>query len=202
MTASHLKSKKIAIIGLGNVGLPLAVEFGKQFDTLGFDISSTRISELQNGQDRMLETTAEEIAAATRLQFSSGTAALVERNIYIVTVPTPVDTQKRPDFTLLICASEAVARALKHGDIVIYESTVYPGATEEICVPVLERVSGLKFNADFFCGYSPERINPGDKERRLTSIPKITSGSTPETAQTVDALTAASSPPAPIWHRA
>jgi UDP-N-acetyl-D-galactosamine dehydrogenase len=188
MTASDLKSKKLAIIGLGYVGLPLAVEFGKQFDTLGFDISSTRIRELQNGQDRTLETTAEEIAASKRLQFSSDTAALEERNIYIVAVPTPVDDQKRPDFTPLIRASETVACALTRGDIVIYESTVYPGATEEICVPVLERLSGLTFNTDFFCGYSPERINPGDKEHRLTTIPKITSGSTPDTAQTVDAL--------------
>jgi UDP-N-acetyl-D-galactosamine dehydrogenase len=186
--ANSAPQHKIAIIGLGYVGLPLAVEFGKQFDTLGFDISSTRIRELQNGQDRMLETTAEEIAASKRLQFSSDTAALEERNIYIVAVPTPVDDQKRPDFTPLIRASETVARALTRGDIVIYESTVYPGATEEICVPVLERVSGLTFNSDFFCGYSPERINPGDKERRLTTIPKITSGSTPDTAQTVDAL--------------
>ena len=188
MTVSDLKSKKLAIIGLGYVGLPLAVEFGKQFDTLGFDISTTRISELQNGKDRTLETSVEEIAAATRLQFRSDTAALAECNIYIVAVPTPVDDQKRPDFTPLIRASETVARALTRGDIVIYESTVYPGATEEICVPVLERVSGLNFNTDFFCGYSPERINPGDKEHRLTTIPKITSGSTLETAQTVDAL--------------
>jgi UDP-N-acetyl-D-galactosamine dehydrogenase len=186
--ANTAPQHKIAIIGLGYVGLPLAVEFGKQFDTLGFDISTTRISELQNGQDRTLETTAEEIAAATRLQFSGDTADLAERNIYIVAVPTPVNNQKRPDFTPLIRASETVARALTRGDIVIYESTVYPGATEEICVPVLESVSGLKFNTDFFCGYSPERINPGDKERRLTTIPKITSGSTPDTAQTVDAL--------------
>ena len=186
--ANSAPQHKIAIIGLGYVGLPLAVEFGKQFDTLGFDISGERIRELQNGRDRTLETTSDEIAAAKRLQFSGDTADLAERNIYIVAVPTPVDDQKRPDFTPLIRASETVARALTRGDIVIYESTVYPGATEEICVPVLERVSGLKFNSDFFCGYSPERINPGDKERRLTTIPKITSGSTPDTAQTVDAL--------------
>jgi UDP-N-acetyl-D-galactosamine dehydrogenase len=188
MTASDLKSKKIAIIGLGYVGLPLAVEFGKQFNTLGFDIDTGRIAELQQGRDRTLETTAEDIAAAPQLSFDSDANALGDRDIFIVAVPTPVDAQKRPDFTPLIHASETVARALKHGDIVIYESTVYPGATEEICVPVLERVSGLTFNTHFFCGYSPERINPGDKERRLTTIPKITSGSTPETAQTVDAL--------------
>ena len=188
MTASDLKSKKIAIIGLGYVGLPLAVEFGKQFDTLGFDINAGRIAELQQGHDRTLETTAGEIAEAKQLRFGSEAAELADCDIFIVSVPTPVDAQKRPDFTPLIRASETVARALKRGDIVIYESTVYPGATEEICVPVLESVSGLKFNTDFFCGYSPERINPGDKERRLTTIPKITSGSTPETAQTVDAL--------------
>ena len=188
MTASDLKSKKLAIIGLGYVGLPLAVEFGKQFDTLGFDISAGRVQELCQGHDRTLETSSAEIAAARRLRFSNDAAVLADRNIYIVAVPTPVDAQKRPDFTPLIRASETVARALKRGDIVIYESTVYPGATEEICVPVLESVSGLKFNTDFFCGYSPERINPGDKERRLTTIPKITSGSTPETAKTVDAL--------------
>ena len=188
MTASDLKSKKLAIIGLGYVGLPLAVEFGKQFDTLGFDIHAGRIAELQQGHDHTLETTAEEIAEAKQLRFGSDAALLAGRDVFIVAVPTPVDAQKRPDFTPLIRASETVARALKRGDIVIYESTVYPGATEEICVPVLESVSGLKFNIDFFCGYSPERINPGDKERRLTTIPKITSGSTPDTAQTVDAL--------------
>ena len=188
MTASDLKSKKLAIIGLGYVGLPLAVEFGKQFDTLGFDINAGRIAELQQGHDRTLETTAGEIAEAKQLRFGSDAAELADCDIFIVSVPTPVDAQKRPDFTPLIRASETVARALKRGDIVIYESTLYPGATEEICVPVLESVSGLKFNTDFFCGYSPERINPGDKERRLTTIPKITSGSTPETAQTVDAL--------------
>ena len=188
MTASDLKSKKIAIIGLGYVGLPLAVVFGNKFDTLGFDINAGRIAELQQGRDRTLETTAGEIAEAKQLRFGRDAALLAGCDVFIVAVPTPVDAQKRPDFTPLIRASETVARALKRGDIVIFESTVYPGATEEICVPVLERVSGLTFNTDFFCGYSPERINPGDKERRLTTIPKITSGSTPETAQTVDAL--------------
>ena len=160
MTASDLKSKKLAIIGLGYVGLPLAVEFGKQFDTLGFDINAGRIAELQQGRDHTLETTAEEIAEAKQLRFGNDANALGDRDIFIVAVPTPVDAQKRPDFTPLIRASETVARALKRGDIVIFESTVYPGATEEICVPVLERVSGLIFNTDFFCGYSPERINP------------------------------------------
>jgi UDP-N-acetyl-D-galactosamine dehydrogenase len=188
MNASDLKSKKLAIIGLGYVGLPLAVEFGKQFDTLGFDIDAGRIAELQQGRDCTLETTAAEIAEAKQLGFSSDAAVLAGRDIFIVSVPTPVDAQKRPDFSPLIRASETVARAINSGGIVIYESTVYPGVTEEVCVPVLERVSGLTFNTDFFCGYSPERINPGDKEHRLTSIPKITSGSTPETAQIVDAL--------------
>jgi UDP-N-acetyl-D-galactosamine dehydrogenase len=178
----------IAVIGLGYVGLPLAVEFGKQFDTLGFDINAARIEELQGGLDQTLETNSDEIASAHRLRFTCSASELEDYNIFIVSVPTPVDEKKNPDFTPLIRASETVAGALKRGDIVIYESTVYPGATEEICVPVLERVSGLKFNVDFFCGYSPERISPGDKERRLTTIPKITSGSTPETAQTVDAL--------------
>jgi UDP-N-acetyl-D-galactosamine dehydrogenase len=178
----------IAVIGLGYVGLPLAVEFGKQFDTIGFDINAARIQELQGGLDQTLETNSDEIASAHRLRFTCSASELEDYNVFIVSVPTPVDEKKNPDFTPLIRASETVAGALKRGDIVIYESTVYPGATEEICVPVLERVSGLKFNVDFFCGYSPERINPGDKERRLTTIPKITSGSTPETAQTVDAL--------------
>ncbi len=183
-----ISNRKIAVIGLGYVGLPLAVEFGKQLDTLGFDIDAERVDELKQGHDRTLETTSDEIVSAHRLRFSCDAADLTSCDVFIVSVPTPVDEKKNPDFTPLIRASETVARALKRGDIVIYESTVYPGATEEVCVPVLERVSGLKFNADFFCGYSPERINPGDKERRLTTIPKITSGSTPETAQTVDAL--------------
>ena len=179
---------KIAIIGLGYVGLPLAVEFGKKFETLGFDINAQRIAELQAGQDRTLETTAAELVQATRLRYTLDAAALKACNVFIVTVPTPVDGDKRPDFTPLIKASETVGRALKPGDTVIFESTVYPGATEEICVPVLERTSELAFNADFTVGYSPERINPGDKQRRLTTIPKVTSGSTPEAADFVDAL--------------
>ena len=230
----NLESTRIAIIGLGYVGLPLAVEFGKQFDTLGFDISAQRIKELRNGQDRTLETTPEELKHATRLQFSTDAAALSACNVFIVTVPTPIDKANRPNLTPLVKASETVGRVLKAGDIVIYESTVYPGATEEVCVPVLEKFSGLKYitashglprfarndgmgyglprfarndnnepslrggeadaaihasaPAGFYCGYSPERINPGDKEHRLPSIKKVTSGSTPEVAEVVDQL--------------
>jgi UDP-N-acetyl-D-galactosamine dehydrogenase len=184
----QLQTPKIAIIGLGYVGLPLAVEFGKQFDTLGFDINAERISELQSGYDRTLETTEVELAQATHLRYSLDTKALATYAVFIVTVPTPVDHDKRPDFTPLIKASQTVGKALKSGDLVIYESTVYPGATEEVCVPELERSSGLKFNKDFTVGYSPERINPGDKLRRLTTIRKVTSGSTPEAADFVDAL--------------
>ena len=170
---------KIAVIGLGYVGLPLAVEFGKQFNTLGFDINAQRIAELQAGHDRTLETTPAELAQATRLRYTLDAAELKACNVFIVTVPNPVDHDKRPDFTPLIKASETVGRALMPCDTVIYESTVYPGATEEICVPELERPSGLAFNTGFTVGYSPERINPGDKVRRLTTIPKVTSGSTP-----------------------
>ena len=184
----NLEKTSIAVIGLGYVGLPLAVEFGKQFDTLGFDINAQRITELQAGQDRTLETTAAELAQAARLRYTLDDAELKACNVFIVTVPTPVDQDKRPDFTPLIKASQTVGRALKPGDTVIYESTVYPGATEEICVPVLERASGLAFNTGFTVGYSPERINPGDKLRRLTTIPKVTSGSTPAAADFVDAL--------------
>ncbi len=184
----NLNSSRIAIIGLGYVGLPLAVEFGKQFSTLGFDVNAQRIDELRNGQDRTLEITAEEMAQATRLQFSTDAAALAGCSVFIVTVPTPIDKANRPDLTPLIKASETVGKVLKNGDIVIYESTVYPGATEEVCVPVLEKFSGKKFNVDFFCGYSPERINPGDKEHRLPNIKKVTSGSTPEVAEAIDQL--------------
>jgi UDP-N-acetyl-D-glucosamine/UDP-N-acetyl-D-galactosamine dehydrogenase len=183
-----LGDARIAIIGLGYVGLPLAAEFGKHFDTLGFDISARRIAELVAGEDRTHEVSAGELSEAKRLRFSAETAALADRNVYIVAVPTPVDADRRPDFTPLIKASQTVGRALKAGDLVIYESTVYPGATEEVCVPELERVSGLKFNINFTVGYSPERINPGDKQRRLTNIMKVTSGSTPEAAEYVDAL--------------
>lgn len=182
------KNKTIAIIGLGYVGLPLAVEFGKQRDTLGFDISQTRINELQNGQDHTLECSPEELQSATHLRYISEAAALQAAQIYIVTVPTPVDQANRPDMTPLVKASVTVGKVLKVGDIVIYESTVYPGATEEVCVPVLEEFSGLKFNQDFFCGYSPERINPGDKEHRLPTIKKVTSGSTLVVAEEVDEL--------------
>ncbi len=184
----NMNQTKIAIIGLGYVGLPLAVEFGKKFDTVGFDINAPRIRELSSGVDRTLETDARELAEASRLQFSTDPAALKQCNVFIVTVPTPIDLANRPDLTPLVKASETAGKVLKKGDIVIYESTVYPGATEEVCVPILEKFSGMKFNVDFFCGYSPERINPGDKEHRLPSIRKVTSGSTPEVAETVDQL--------------
>lgn len=183
-TVSH----NIAIIGLGYVGLPLAVEFGKQYPTLGFDINTARLAELQQGHDSTLEVDDQELAEARHLSYSSSLDDLKACNVFIVTVPTPINEHKQPDLTPLIKASETIGQVLKQGDIVIYESTVYPGATEEDCVPVLERVSGLTFNKDFFCGYSPERINPGDKEHRVTSILKVTSGSTPEVAETVDQL--------------
>ena len=181
-------NKKIAIIGLGYVGLPLAAEFGKVRPTLGFDINKSRIAELRSGQDSTLEITTDQLSSAQFLQFSSDASDLAECSIFIVTVPTPIDRANRPDLTPLVKASSTVGKALKSGDIVIYESTVFPGCTEEICVPVLERESGLKFNRDFFCGYSPERIVPGDKVNTLTTIKKITSGSTPEAAEVVNAL--------------
>lgn len=184
----ELVNLKIAIIGLGYVGLPLAVEFGKRRPVIGFDINAERIVALKAGTDYTLETTDEELREAKQLRYSTDVEDLKEANCYIVTVPTPIDAHKRPDLTPLIKASETVGKVLKAGDIVIYESTVYPGATEEDCVPVLERHSGLKFNQDFYCGYSPERINPGDKEHRVTTIKKVTSGSTPEIADLVDAL--------------
>ncbi|MDE2563234.1 MAG: Vi polysaccharide biosynthesis UDP-N-acetylglucosamine C-6 dehydrogenase TviB [Sphingomonadales bacterium] len=186
-----LEGVKIAVIGLGYVGLPLAVEFGKRFAVTGFDIKPDRIAQLREGRDSTLEVEPAELAEAGGLSFTSEPADLKACTVFIVTVPTPIDAHKRPDLTPLIKASETVGRALKAGDIVIYESTVYPGATEEDCVPVLERFSGLTFNRDFFCGYSPERINPGDKEHRLPSIRKVTSGSTPEIADKVNALYAA-----------
>lgn len=179
---------RIGIIGLGYVGLPLAVEFGRHFATVGFDIKKDRISELRTGRDSTLETSREELAAARQLRYTTSTADLRKCRVYIVTVPTPIDQFKRPDLKPLVSASETVGRLLKRGDVVIYESTVYPGCTEEVCVPILERESGLRFNVDFFAGYSPERINPGDKEHRLPSIRKITSGSTPEVARFVDEL--------------
>lgn len=175
-------------MGLGYVGLPLATEFGRQREVLAFDVNPVRIAELREGHDRTREVEPEDLAAASGLRFSSDPQDLASCRIFIVTVPTPIDAAKRPDIAMLLAASQTVGRALKQGDIVIYESTVYPGATEEDCVPVLEAESGLVFNRDFFVGYSPERINPGDRQHRLTSIVKVTSGSTPETAEAVDRL--------------
>jgi len=188
VTAEIYHQNKIAVIGLGYVGLPLAVEFGKKYEVIGFDVNEARIAALKAGHDATLEVSDVELAEAKGLRYSAKLDDLKAATIFIVTVPTPIDASKRPDLTPLIRASQTVGAALKHGDIVIYESTVYPGATEEDCVPVLERVSGLSFNIDFFCGYSPERINPGDKEHRLTTIKKVTAGSTPEVADFVDRL--------------
>jgi UDP-N-acetyl-D-galactosamine dehydrogenase len=184
----HLRKCRIGIVGLGYVGLPLAVEFGKHFDTVGFDIKAGRIAELASGRDSTLEVSRSELKAATRLSFTSDLDSLKRCRVLIVTVPTPIDEYKRPDLTPLVKASETVGKALTKGSVVVYESTVYPGCTEEVCVPILERQSGLKFNRDFFVGYSPERINPGDKEHRLTTIKKVTSGSTPEVAEFIDKL--------------
>ncbi|TCT22467.1 Vi polysaccharide biosynthesis UDP-N-acetylglucosamine C-6 dehydrogenase TviB [Thermomonas haemolytica] len=184
---SH-RDARIAIVGLGYVGLPLAVEFGKQYATTGFDINAARIAELRAGRDSTLEVEPELLAQAGRLAFTDRLDDIASCNVYIVTVPTPIDAAKRPDLTPLVKASEAIGKVLKPGDTVVYESTVYPGCTEEVCVPILERVSGLRFNADFFVGYSPERINPGDKAHRVTTIKKVTSGSTPAAADFVDAL--------------
>jgi UDP-N-acetyl-D-galactosamine dehydrogenase len=183
-----LSNIKLAVIGLGYVGLPLAVEFGKIRSVLGFDINLKRIAQLKEGHDLTQETELEELQAATHLSFSTSSDDLRDCNCFIVTVPTPIDRYKRPDLGPLIKASETVGKVLKTGDIVIYESTVYPGCTEEDCVPVLEKFSGLKFNQDFFCGYSPERINPGDKTHRLPNIKKVTSGSTPEVADLVNQI--------------
>ena len=182
----QLSELKIAIIGLGYVGLPLAVEFGKKVSVLGFDIHQKRIDELQSGQDHTLEVSPKELKQATHLSYTTNLQQLADCNFFIVTVPTPIDEFKQPDLTPLVKASESIARVLKKGDVVVYESTVYPGATEEVCIPVLEKNSGLKFNQDFYAGYSPERINPGDKLHRVTNILKITSGSTPEVADYVD----------------
>ena len=194
MSTPNLLSKiekreaRLAIIGLGYVGLPLAVEFGRHYAVTGFDISARRLDELRAGHDRTLETTAADLSRAAHLSFTNRIDDLRSTDVFIVTVPTPIDRHKRPDLTPLIKASETVGRALQPGAIVVYESTVYPGCTEEDCVPILEKFSGLKFNRDFFCGYSPERINPGDKVHTVTKIRKITSGSTPEAGQAVDAL--------------
>ena len=183
-----MNNKKIALIGLGYVGLPLAVEFGKKRVVVGFDINQLRINDLKDGVDSTLETTSEELKGAAHLSYTTNLDDVKDCTIFIVTVPTPIDKHKRPDLTPLEKSSEAVGSILKKGDIVIYESTVYPGATEEICVPILEEQSGLIFNKDFHCGYSPERINPGDKEHRVTTIKKVTAGSTPEIATEVDEL--------------
>ena len=184
----QLSDLKIAIIGLGYVGLPLAVEFGKQLPVVGFDIQQKRIQELKSGQDHTLEVSPEELKQSTHLTYTANLEDLKDCNFFIVTVPTPIDEYKQPDLTPLVKASQSIGKVLKDGDIVVYESTVYPGATEEVCIPVLEQVSGLKFNQDFFAGYSPERINPGDKLHRVTNILKVTSGSTPEVADFVDAV--------------
>jgi UDP-N-acetyl-D-glucosamine/UDP-N-acetyl-D-galactosamine dehydrogenase len=179
---------KIALIGLGYVGLPLAVEFGKKFETIGFDINEARVQELQQGKDHTLEVEPDELKQAMKLSYTTNPDEIRDCNIYIVTVPTPIDKHKRPDLTPLIKSSETIGKLLGKNDIVIYESTVYPGATVEVCVPILEHQSGLEFNQDFYCGYSPERINPGDKEHRVTTIMKVTSGSTPEIADKIDEL--------------
>lgn len=183
-----LEDSRIGVIGLGYVGLPLAVSFAKKFDVVGFDINETRVTELQRGHDRTLEVDADELAAVTRLTPTADVDALHAVNIYIVTTPTPIDEHKQPDLGPVLSATRSVAATLNKGDVVIYESTVYPGATEEECVPLLEELSGLRFNEDFFVGYSPERINPGDKEHRFETITKVTSGSTPEAAEFVDGL--------------
>ena len=183
-----LEAARIAVIGLGYVGLPLAAAFGRLYDTVGYDLDSGRIAELRQGRDRTLELDPEELAASDRLTFSDRPADLAGRNIFVVTVPTPIDNARRPDLGALRSASRAIGAHLTPGAIVVYESTVYPGCTEEVCVPILEEVSGLTFNRDFFCGYSPERANPGDREHRLATITKVTAGSTPEAADLVDAL--------------
>jgi UDP-N-acetyl-D-galactosamine dehydrogenase len=183
-----LRKSRLAVVGLGYVGLPLAVEFGKHFDTTGFDVKAGRVADLERGRDATLEVTRAELKAATRLRFTTERAELRRCNVFIVTVPTPIDGYKRPDLTPLVRASETVGSVMRAGAVVVFESTVYPGCTEEVCVPILEQASGLRFNRDFFAGYSPERINPGDKEHRLPTIRKVTSGSTPEAAGFVDAL--------------
>ncbi|MBN6152636.1 nucleotide sugar dehydrogenase [Xanthomonas sp. AmX2] len=179
---------RIAVLGLGYVGLPLAVAFGARYDTVGYDIDAQRVAQLREGHDQTLEMQPDELRAGVRLRYSEDAAALRDRNVYVVTVPTPIDADEQPDLQPLRQASELLASVLKRGDLVIYESTVYPGTTEEVCVPLLEQGSGLAFNRDFHCGYSPERVNPGDRQRRLADIRKITSGSTPAAADAVDAL--------------
>lgn len=183
-----IENSKIAVVGLGYVGLPLAVEFGKSFNAIGFDLRTERIEELGQGIDSTLEVDSDELKEATNLSFTDSIEGVADCNVYIVTVPTPIDNAKRPDLSPLVGASNSIGSVLNKGDVVIYESTVYPGATEEVCVPILEKVSGFTFNQDFYVGYSPERINPGDKEHRVTNILKVTSGSTPEVADYVDGL--------------
>lgn len=183
-----MTNKRICLIGLGYVGLPLAAEFGKFYETVGFDINEKRLAELKKGIDRTLEVESVKLKSATKLTYTSSVEDIRNCHIFIVTVPTPINEHKQPDLTPVIKGTETVAKVLKKGDIVIYESTVYPGCTEEVCVPILERISGLKFNTDFFCGFSPERVNPGDKVHTVTTIKKITSGSTPEIAEEIDAL--------------
>ncbi|TAF66144.1 MAG: nucleotide sugar dehydrogenase [Cytophagales bacterium] len=183
-----MNHKKIAVIGLGYVGLPLAVEFGKKITTIGFDINTKRIEELKNYHDRTREVEAEELKQANLLSYTHDTEALKEAQIFIITVPTPIDEARQPDLTPIRKATQTIAKILKKGDIIVYESTVYPGCTEEVCVPILEEISGLKYNQDFYCGYSPERINPGDKQHRLPTIKKVVSGSTPEIAQELNQL--------------
>ena len=179
MLITDLADARPAIVGLGYVGLPLAVEFGRHYPTVGFDINQTRVAELRCGRDSTLEMTAEELAASCQLTFTTTLDDIARCNVYIVTVPTPIDAYKRPDMAALRSASTSIGKVIKRGDVVVYESTVYPGATEEVCLPIIEKVSGLKFNTDFFAGYSPERINPGDKSHRLATITKVTSGSHP-----------------------
>jgi UDP-N-acetyl-D-galactosamine dehydrogenase len=185
---NDLKDLKIAIVGLGYVGLPLAVEFGRLFPTVGFDINAKRVAELSAGRDSSLELESDELREAHLLTFSADAAILADCSVYIVTVPTPIDRYKRPDLAPLVSASKTIGEVLRDGNVVIYESTVYPGCTEEICIPVLEQASGLRYNQEFFVGYSPERVNPGDKQRRVANVVKVTSGSTPEVAAFVDAL--------------
>lgn len=188
MLITDLADARPAIVGLGYVGLPLAVEFGRKYPTVGFDIDHHRVAELRKRRDSTLEVSAEELAASSQLTFSTDLQDIARCNVYIVTVPTPIDVYKRPDMAALRSASKAIGEVIKRGDVVVYESTVYPGATEEVCLPIIEKTSGLRLNVDFFAGYSPERINPGDKLHRLTTIKKITSGSTPEAADLVDRL--------------
>ena len=179
---------KIGIIGIGYVGLPLAVEFGKKHETIGFDLSKQRIQQLLNGNDRTLEVNQNELNESKKLTFTFEAKDLADCNIYIITVPTPIDKNNKPDLSFLKVASSTVGKMINVGDVIIYESTVFPGATEEVCVPILEEVSGLTFNKDFFCGYSPERINPGDQNHRISNIKKITSGSTLEVSEKIDSL--------------